>query len=95
MAEEIVAQGGLISDDIMLKVITSRLDHLHNKVSSLCFSCISSKRLNKRPALDPRWFPKNFGSGGAARHPLTARLPLCAGLNKLTNNIRIARGEHH
>jgi hypothetical protein len=32
MAEEIVAQGGLISDDIMLKVVTSRLDSLQNKV---------------------------------------------------------------
>ena len=33
MAEEIVASGGLVPDDIMLKVITSRLDLLHNKVS--------------------------------------------------------------
>lgn len=32
MAEEIVATGGLIPDDIMLKVVTSKLDLLHNKV---------------------------------------------------------------
>ncbi|EKM55359.1 uncharacterized protein PHACADRAFT_255935 [Phanerochaete carnosa HHB-10118-sp] len=31
MAEEIVATGGLIPDDIMLKIITSKLDLLHNK----------------------------------------------------------------
>lgn len=32
MAEEIVATGGFIPDDIMLKILTSRLDLLHNKV---------------------------------------------------------------
>ncbi|KAH8107045.1 adenylate kinase [Cristinia sonorae] len=31
MAEEIVATGGLLPDDIMLKVVTSKLDMLHNK----------------------------------------------------------------
>ncbi|KAI0340105.1 adenylate kinase [Trametopsis cervina] len=31
MAEEIVATGGLIPDDIMLKVVTTKLDSLHNK----------------------------------------------------------------
>ncbi|KAF9227662.1 adenylate kinase [Gyrodon lividus] len=30
-AEEIVAQGGLLPDDVMLKVVTSKLDALHNK----------------------------------------------------------------
>lgn len=34
MAEEIVATGGFLSDDIMLKVVTSKLETLHNKVSS-------------------------------------------------------------
>lgn len=33
MAEEIVATGGLLPDDIMLKVVTSKLDSLHNRVS--------------------------------------------------------------
>ena len=33
MAEEIVSSGGLLPDDIMLKVLTSKLDLLHNKVS--------------------------------------------------------------
>ena len=33
LAEEIVASGGLLPDDIMLKVVTSKLDALHNKVS--------------------------------------------------------------
>lgn len=31
MAEEIVAQGGLVPDELMLKVVTSKLDSLHNK----------------------------------------------------------------
>jgi len=30
-AEEIVAQGGLLPDEMVLKVVTSRLDKLHNK----------------------------------------------------------------
>ena len=34
IAEEIVAAGGLLPDDIMLKVVTSKLDMLHNKVKS-------------------------------------------------------------
>ena len=33
MAEDIVAAGGLLPDDIMLKVVTSKLDLLHNRVS--------------------------------------------------------------
>lgn len=36
MAEEIVASGGLLPDDIMLKVVSSKLDLLHNKVRLLC-----------------------------------------------------------
>ena len=31
-AEEIVAQGGLLPDEMVLKVVTSKLDKLHNKV---------------------------------------------------------------
>ncbi|KAF9075238.1 ADK-domain-containing protein [Rhodocollybia butyracea] len=31
IAEEIVAQGGLVPDDLMLQVVTSKLDLLHNK----------------------------------------------------------------
>ncbi|TDL24766.1 adenylate kinase [Rickenella mellea] len=30
-ADEIVAHGGLLPDDLMLKVVTSKLDHLNNK----------------------------------------------------------------
>lgn len=32
MAEDIVAAGGLLPDDMMLKVVASKLDLLHNKV---------------------------------------------------------------
>ncbi|KAH9946089.1 adenylate kinase [Epithele typhae] len=31
LAEEIVAAGGLLPDDIMLKIVTSKLDSLHNR----------------------------------------------------------------
>lgn len=34
-AEEIVAQGKLISDELALRVVTSKLDQFHNKVKSL------------------------------------------------------------
>lgn len=36
-AEDIVARGGLLPDEVMLKVVTSKLDalNLHNKVRSL------------------------------------------------------------
>lgn len=32
MAEEIVASGALLPDDVMLRVIAEKLDKLHNKV---------------------------------------------------------------
>lgn len=35
MAEKIVAQGGLLPDEIMLKVVTSKLDMLNNRVSTI------------------------------------------------------------
>lgn len=34
-AEDIVAQGGLLPDELMLKVVTTKLDQLHNKVCSV------------------------------------------------------------
>jgi len=39
-AEEIVAQGGLVPDEIMLQVVTTKLDALRNKVGPL--TCILS-----------------------------------------------------
>ena len=35
MAEELVKRGELVSDDIMLKILTNKLHTLHNQVS-LC-----------------------------------------------------------
>ena len=35
LAESIVASGGLLPDDVMLKVVTSKLDALHNQVSGV------------------------------------------------------------
>lgn len=32
MAEELVKRGELVSDDIMLKILTNKLDTLHNQV---------------------------------------------------------------
>ena len=63
MAEEIVATGGLISDDIMLKVVTSRLDNvLNNKVRALLSSyprVLIAHSLTA--ALDIGWAPANTG----------------------------------
>jgi adenylate kinase family enzyme len=36
-AEDIVAQGGLLPDEMVLKVVTSKLDKLNNKVCLRCF----------------------------------------------------------
>lgn len=59
MAEEIVATGGFISDDIMLKVVTSRLDLVQNRV---CVSRATSKsRLTRAVALATRRFSTNTG----------------------------------
>ena len=33
MAEELVKRGELVSDGLMLKIITNKLDTLHNQVS--------------------------------------------------------------
>ena len=33
LAEELVKRGELVSDDIMLKILTNKLDTLHNRVS--------------------------------------------------------------
>lgn len=38
-AEEIVAQGGLLPDDMVLRVVTTHLDKLHNKVCKLPHGC--------------------------------------------------------
>lgn len=45
MAEEIVAKGDLIPDDVMLKIITSKLDALHNKVCSYWSPLVSPYQL--------------------------------------------------
>ena len=62
MAEEIVATGGLIPDDIMLKILTSRLDLLHNKVR-VC-ALVQSVLLKATPQ---HWildgFPRTLGQG--------------------------------
>ena len=42
IAEEIVAAGGLLPDEIMLKVVTSKLDMLHNKVYFMRDEAVSS-----------------------------------------------------
>jgi nucleoside-triphosphate--adenylate kinase len=39
-AEEIVARGGLVPDEVMLKVVTSKLDLLQNKVQLVCLYSI-------------------------------------------------------
>ena len=65
MAEEIVATGGFIPDDIMLKVLSTKLDLLHNKVRARFGAeiwCIRSEYL----ALDLGWLSSHFGSRKAS-----------------------------
>lgn len=66
MAEEIVATGGLLPDDIMLKVVTSKLDLLHNKVSISTSPYWSYLIQMRDVALDFGWVPPNFGPGKAS-----------------------------
>ena len=61
-AGEIVAQGGLVPDDLMLKVVTNRLDALYNRVRST--ECLSLRRpLTRAIALDLRWFSSHSRTG--------------------------------
>lgn len=46
-AGEIVAQGGLVPDDLMLKVVTNKLDALHDRVRSTV--CLSLRKSLTRP----------------------------------------------
>ena len=64
MAEDIVAAGGLLPDDIMLKVVTSKLDMLHNRVSILNGMIITlpiDELSSKHWILDG--FPRTLGQG--------------------------------
>jgi nucleoside-triphosphate--adenylate kinase len=61
-AEAIIARGGLLPDDTILKVVSSKLDALQNKVMS-----ISYRGFLKNPyvfaALDSGWFPSHYWPG--------------------------------
>lgn len=73
-AEEIVAAGGLLPDEMMLDLITTRLQTLKENVgvfsSPLCnvwFTCAFIE-------LDPRWLPAHTATGKAAgRFPRVSR----------------------
>ena len=60
LAEEIVASGGLLPDDIMLKVVTSKLDALHNRVSAPSSKVLFSWLLMETIALDPGRLPSHY-----------------------------------
>ena len=68
MAEEIVASGGLVPDDIMLKVITSRLDLLRNKVSGHMHVFKKFLILTVCAALDFGRLSTDIGAREAFRH---------------------------
>ena len=73
LAEEIVASGGLLPDDIMLKVITSRLDLLHNKVSACHDIVLESPQTDPLLALDPGRLSTDSGAREAFRHSSSVR----------------------
>lgn len=56
-AEEIVAQGNLVPDDVVLKVVMSKLEALHNKVGLSLFPLPHHYPNIASPALDFRWLP--------------------------------------
>jgi nucleoside-triphosphate--adenylate kinase len=62
-AEEIVACGGLLPDEVMLKVLTSKLDTLHNKVyfSHTCSRIVILIASLQHWILDG--FPRTLGQG--------------------------------
>lgn len=66
-AEEIVARGGLLPDEMVLKVVTSKLDALQNKVR--LFNPISHARLTHLAALDSRWLSSNTCPRPASGRP--------------------------
>lgn len=57
----IVAQGGLVPDDLMLEVVTGKLDALHDRVRST-EPLSSQSSLTDFLALDLGWFPPYFGT---------------------------------
>lgn len=52
MAEELVKRGELVSDDIMLKILTNKLDTLRNQVCS-CNFCRPAHTQQNTVAVDP------------------------------------------
>lgn len=62
MAEELVKRGELVSDDIMLKILTNKLDTLRHQVRSSNFRRPTHTQQNAA-AVDPRWFPSDPRTG--------------------------------
>jgi len=72
-AEEIVGQGGLLPDDMVLKVVTSKLDRLHNKVRQT-LGCHGPCNLSSFAALDIRRFPSYTWPRQTSRQPPKVRV---------------------
>ena len=65
-----MAAGGLLPDDIMLKIVTSKLDVLHNKVCCLSPIGFSEATVSHETlALDLGRLPPNSWSREAPRRP--------------------------
>ncbi|THH08659.1 hypothetical protein EW146_g8920, partial [Bondarzewia mesenterica] len=76
LAEDVVAKGGLLPDEIMLRVITSKLDYLHNKV----YYSFSPSHLHLHWILDG--FPRTLGQGKLLdTHLRTQNTPLTLVIN--------------
>ena len=63
-AEAIIARGGLLPDDTILKIVSSKLDALQNKVMSMSYSRFAQNPyVHVFAALDFRWFPSHYWPG--------------------------------
>ncbi len=65
-AEEIVAAGGLLPDELMLDMIMAELDKLHGKVGRGRRLCMSRWIDTAQSELDPRWVPADARAGRSA-----------------------------